>query len=337
MKKTPLLLFSLLLWGFGSFSQTSKLDSLFVNGDSTKVMDSLMQDFDAFLDSATATKSFFSFNMGIGNRTFSVNNNSLNTQATATRLSYTPSVGYYHKSGLGLSATAFLSSLNNKLQFYQYAITPSFDYFSEKFSTGISYTRYLDKDTAIASVSPYINDIYGYAYLKKKKWRYGIALGYANGSFSDRISYKDSVRVFDTTINRLVWRGYLATINSNNRIYDLSVSASLRKEFEWFDLLKKNDNLSFTITAYLVMGASRINTNSNISYVTRKLDLSRFKRTFDTRDGTGFQLQSTALSFSLFYTIGKFNIQPVWFMDYYFPETDKKLSQVFSVALGVNF
>jgi hypothetical protein len=92
-----------------------------------------------------------------------------------------------------------------------------------------------------------------------------------------------------------------------------------------------------TITAYLVAGASRINTNSNVSYDARRLGLGRFKRTYDTRDGTGLQLQSTALTFSIFYTIGKFNVQPIWFIDYYFPETTKKVNQVFSVTVGVNF
>jgi hypothetical protein len=337
MKKTPLLLALWILGGLAGFSQTSRLDSLFASGDSTRVLDSLMQDFDAFLDSATAPKSFFSVSMGIGNRTFSVNNNSLNTQATATRLSFTPSVAYYHKSGLGLSATGFLSSINSQLQFYQYAITPSYDYIGEKFSAGISYTRYLDKDTAITNVSPYVNDFYGYGYLKKKRWRYGMALGYANGSFRDRISYRDSIRVFDTTLNRFAWRYYVANISSNNVIRDFSLSASVRREFEWDDVLIKNDDLSFIITTYLVAGSSRINTNSNVSYTARKLDLSRFKRTYDSRDGTSLQLQSAALSLSLFYTIGKFNVQPVWFIDYYFPETEKKVNQVFSVSLALNF
>jgi hypothetical protein len=337
MKKIALLLFIWQMISINGFSQTSQLDSLFANSDSTKVIDSLMLEFDAYLDSVTAPRSFFSVNMGIGNRTFSINNNSFNTQATATRLSFTPSIGYYHKSGLGLSVTGFVAVLKSKPEFYQYAVTPSYDYISKKFSAGISFTRYLDKDTAITNVSPYINDFYGYGYIKRKSWRYGISLGYANGSFNDRITFKDSIRILDTAINRLVWRKYTATVNSANKIRDFSIAASVRKQFEWFDLVKKDDNLSFVITAYMVAGTSRINTNSNVSYVTSRLGLTRFKKTYDTEEGTGFQLQSTALSLSLFYTIGKFNVQPVWFVDYYFPETSKKLNQVFSLAVGFNF
>jgi hypothetical protein len=242
MKKIALLLVLWLTYNVNSFSQISRLDSLFANSDSTHIIDSLMQEFDAFLDSATAPKSFFSVNMGIGNRTFSINNNSFNTQATATRLSFTPSIGYYHKSGLGISVTGFVAVLKSKPEFYQYAITPSYDYISKKFSAGISYTRYLDKDSAITNVSPYINDFYGYGFIKRKSWRYGISLGYANGGFNDQITFKDSIRILDTVTNRLVWRKYTATVNSTNKIRDFSISASIRKQFEWFDLLKKNDN-----------------------------------------------------------------------------------------------
>ena len=44
-----------------------------------------------------------------------------------------------------------------------------------------------------------------------------------------------------------------------------------------------------------------------------------------------------ALSVSAFYSIGSFSIQPIWFMDYYFQDTDQKFSQVFSLTFAYNF
>jgi hypothetical protein len=320
-----------------TFAQQTKLDSLFAKGDTTAVMDSLMRDFDAFVDSVSQPKSFVAINLGIGNRSFSIKNNSLNTQESVTnKLSLLPSVGYYHKSGLGISVTGFVSTLNDKLNFYQYAITPSYDYIGDKVSAGISYTRYFGKDMAIQNSSPYENDWYGYVNVRANSWRFGISAGYATGSFTDNLTYRDSVLRYNTTTQHLEWFYFQRTTASDNKLKDYSLSASVRKDFEWYDVFTKNDNLTLSFTGYLVTGSSKINTTTSSNVMARKIELARFRRTYESADGNSFQVQSAALSCSLFYTLGKFNIQPVWFMDYYFPDSDKKLSQVFSVTVGVN-
>jgi hypothetical protein len=322
-----------------SIAQDSKLDSLFIKGDSTRIMDSLMKDFMSFVDSIAAPKSFLSINLGVGNRSFSVNNNSLNAQESSTKvLSFTPSIGYYHKSGLGISITGFVSAIGNNPELYQYAITPSYDYISKKLSAGISYTRYTGKKDAIESTSPYDNDVYGYFNIHHKKWRYGVSAGYATGSFSDILSYKDSVLRLNPLTNRIEWFRYTVTTESMNHIKDFSLAASVRKDFEWYNVLNKHDNLTLSITGYLVSGSSSVSTNTNLNVSTRrKITLARFKRSYASQNGNNFQFQSTALSLSLFYTIGKFNLQPIWFMDYYFPDTETHFSQVFSLTVGFNF
>ncbi len=317
--------------------QTSRLDSLFAKGDSTAVMDSLMQEFDAFLDSLSQPKSFASASVGIGNRSFSIKNNSLNTQEATKQLSFTPTLSYYHKSGLGISATGFLARLGNSFHFYQYAVTPSYDYISRTVSAGISYTRYFGKDTSTIDASPYENDLYAYINLHHKKWRYGIAAGYATGSFNDKLTYTDSVYRFSNLLQKYIWVQVTKTIESFNDIKDFSLSASLRRDFEWDKVFSKKDNLTASVTAYLVCGASKIKTNTNISVLKKKLLLSRFKRSYSSAEGNGFQFQSLALSTSLFYTIGKFNLQPSWFMDYYLQDIDNRFSQVFSLTFAYNF
>jgi len=341
MKKVILLVAffgTMLLVSPNCFAQySSRLDSLFAKGDTTAVMDSLMKGFDAFMDSLSQPKSFFSISAGMGNRSFSIKNNSLNTQETTHQLSFTPTLGYYHKGGLGISATGFLANVGNNFHFYQYAITPSFDYINEKISAGISYTRYLGKDTATLNASPYDNDFYAYFNVHRKSWRYGIAAGYATGNFNDKLSYPDSVQRFSTLLQRLVWVHVTKTIESTNQIKDFSLSASVRKDFEWSGLLTRSDNLTAGITAFLVTGVSKIKTNTNINYATKRITLAKFKRSYNSADGNQFQVQSAALSVSLFYSIGKFSILPVWFMDYYLQDTDQKFSQVFSLSLAYNF
>ena len=274
----------------------------------------------------------------MGNRTFSIKNNSLNAQEATTRtLSITPTLGYYHKSGLGLSATGFLANLGNSFHFYQYAVTPSYDYISHKFSAGISYTRYFGKDTATLNSSPYDNDVYAYFNLHRNTWRYGIAVGYATGNFKDKVSYADSVYRFSVLLQRYQWIRATKTIESSNHIKDFSLSASVRKDFEWFEVFSKKDNITASITGYIITGASKIKTSTNVAYAAKKLTLAKFKRSYSSADGNGFQLQSAALSMSLFYSIGKFNILPIWYMDYYFQDTEQKFSQVFSLTFAYNF
>ncbi|MEO5681775.1 MAG: hypothetical protein ABIQ88_03990 [Chitinophagaceae bacterium] len=328
---------SLLLTDKQSAAQHSRLDSLFIKGDTTAVMDSLLLGFDAFLDSMTQPKSFFSASAGMGNRSFSIKNNSLNTQESTTRqLSFTPTLAYYHKSGMGISTTGFLANIGPGFHFYQYAVTPSYDYTSQKIAAGISYTRYLGKDTATLNASPYDNDVYAYLNLRHKSWRYGIAAGFASGNFDDKLSYSDSIYRFSTLLQRYTWLHYTKTIESANHIKDFSLSASVRKDFEWYGVLNKEDNITVSITTYLVTGASKIKTNSNTNFSTRKLTLAKFRRSYSSADGNDFQIQSAALSASIFYSIGRCNVQPLWFMDYYFQDTDKKFSQVFSLTFAYN-
>jgi hypothetical protein len=341
MKKIVLpcfLLIGLLVWqGQAHAQQKRGADSLFSGTDSTAAMDSLMKEFDAFLDSLTKPQSFFSASVGMGNRSFSIKNNSLNTQESTKRISFTPSLAYYHRSGLGISATGFLANLDNHIGFYQFAATPSYDYIGRKIAAGISYTRYFGKDTATIDASPYDNDFYAYCNLRRNTWRFGIAAGYATGHFNDKISYADSVYRFSNLLQRYVWVRITKTIESLTHIKDFSLSASVRKDFEWNAVLTRKDNITASITAYLVSGASTLNTNTNLSVFRKKLTLAKFNRSFNSDNGNSFQLQSAALSASAFYTIGVFTIQPIWFMDYYFQDTDNHFSQVFSLTFAVNF
>jgi hypothetical protein len=329
---------ALLLSQKQAFAQYTTLDSVFAGRDSTAVMDSLMKEFDSFLDSLAQPKSFFSASAGMGNQTFSVKNNALNTQETTnTQLSLTPGVGYYNKKGLGISVMGFVTQLNNSYHFYQYAVTPSYDYISKKIVAGISYTRYFGKDSATMDASPYDNDWYGYFNIRHKSWRYGIAAGYANGRFVDGIGYPDSVQRFNTILQKLEWVRVHKTVRSVTTIKDFSFSGSLRKDFNWYGLIKDKDNLTLSLTSYLVTGSSAISTNTRINYRLKNITLARFRRVFNTVNGNDFQFQSAALAASITYNVGRFSVQPIWFIDYYFHDTDQKLSQVFSLTFAYEF
>ena len=64
----------LIVGGSHAHGQKSRLDSLLMTSDSTALMDSLMKDFDDFLDSLITPKSFFTIGIGAGTGIFSFEN-----------------------------------------------------------------------------------------------------------------------------------------------------------------------------------------------------------------------------------------------------------------------
>ena len=114
-------------------AQVNRIDSLFLNSDTTSVIDSLMKDFDKFLDSVSAPKSFFHVSMAAGTGIFSFENKNSVFLTSEKKLILSPSVGYFHKTGLGLSATAYMINEDSRLSFYQYVFTPSFDVIKRRF------------------------------------------------------------------------------------------------------------------------------------------------------------------------------------------------------------
>ncbi len=316
-------------------AQVGRLEKLFAGRDTTAVMDSLLVGFDTYLDSLLAPKSNLTATAGFGNQHFSLKNNAFNAAASDTRqLSVLPALTYYHKSGLGISATGFLTQLCNRLQFYQYAITPSYDYSGKHFAAGVSWSRYFGKDTVSLDASPYNNDYYGYALLQRGHWRLGMTVGYASGSFNDRLTYSDSLRRYNSQQQQYEWVHYTKTIRTSNTLRDISVSVIVRREFSWYGVFAAKDGLTLSVGASLVTGASQLNTATVVKYSTKKIVLSRFTRSYRGADGNGYQLQSAALSGSLFYSCGRVSVMPSLFADYYLQDSERKLSSLFSLSIA---
>jgi hypothetical protein len=138
-------------------------------------------------------------------------------------------------------------------------------------------------------------------------------------------------------LQRYQWVYVTKTIASKNHISDFSLSASIRRDFKWYGLFGKNDFLNLGFTGYLTAGSSRLHSETNVNYSLKKITLSRLRQTYSSEGKDEFQLQSTALSISLYYNIGKFAVLPGWFIDYFLQETDKRVSQTYSVTIAFSF
>jgi hypothetical protein len=319
-----------------AFSQVGKLDSLFNDRDTTAVMDSLMSDFEKFLDSLSAPKSFFALNLGVGTGFFSFENKNSVFLTTRKKLIFSPSAGYYHRSGLGISATAFLIHDDNAVNLYQVAFSPSYDFIRKKLSTGISYTRYFSKDSLNFYATPIQNELF--AYFTWKGWWLRPSVNFAFGWGSKTEYERRRLRRYDLILsdpNR-----YFVDIKNEETVQDFSVTVSLRKDFDWYDVLGKNDNITFTPVLMLNSGTQNFGFNTSYSYRFNTIRANSLPSNSSITDKTGFAMQSASCALRGSYLKGRFLIQPQVLFDYYLPdlgEDQNPLNTVFSITAGWTF
>ena len=300
------------------------LDSMFNNDEFIKLM--MKKDI-----------SYVDVNIGAGNGTFSLKNNALNAgQAQTNKIYYSPSVGYYHKSGLALTISGFLASDIGELKMYQYVINPSYTYSNKNVEAGISYTRYIEGSGASFAVSPFTNDFYASGVYKKTWVEPGIALGY---SFGKQVEYYDTSFWFNPqppAQPRIIH--IRDTITTKLSGFSLSLSAS--HTWEFLELVNKKDALEIKPALMLNAGSQ----NWNISHSNKMLNrFPRVGNALKNRFGNGsgsekFNLQSLAFLAEVTYYYGKFYLQPQIYLDYYLPTTtEKRLTSLFSVTFGISF
>ena len=321
-------LFVLHAWSLVKAQQT-KLDSLFMNADTTAVLDSLLEDFDDYLDSLSKRKSLFFVGVGIGTGVFSFDDKNTVFINTEKKLIFSPSVGYFHKSGLGISAMGYALSDNNKFSFYQFGVSPSYDLIGKKISTGVSYSHYFTKDSLDFYTTPIRNELY--AYFSYKKWwvRPTISVSYGWGSKTEY--EKQKYRIWSRQLQQL--QDYYITIKNVESVRDLSVTFSVRKDFDWFDVLGKEDNITLTPVLMANAGTQQFGFNTSYGYTFNPVRVNSLPSNNSVSDQTDFALQSASAILRVSYMKGKFLLQPQVLFDYYLQPTE---SNPFNVVYSVN-
>lgn len=315
-------------------AQKNRIDSLFMSSDTTSVIDSLMKDFDDFLDSLAAPKSFFNVSLGAGTGIFSFENKTSVFFTSEKKLVLSPSVGYFHKSGLGFSATGYMINEGGNLNLYQYVFTPSFDIIKRRFSTGISFSKYISKDSLNFYTTPIQNELF--AYFSYKKWwlRPSVSVSYGWGSKTEyeKRKYKIQRRLLQRS------RSYYVTIRNEESVNDLSVTLSLRKDFNWYGVLIKNDAVSFTPVILLNSGTQNFGFNTSYTYtLPTAIRVNSLPGNSNITDKTNFAAQSLSMVLRGNYLKGKFMLQPQVLFDYYLPDAEDKFNSIISLTAAVNF
>jgi hypothetical protein len=351
--KQALILCSFFCIGMFAYAQQpAKTDTAYINKDS------LEKELDAFLsmlDSANKPKSYFQVGLGFSNTQFSNSNIALNAQQISSGVTLVPTIGYFHKSGFGISYNNFLVLNSSGSGIAQHSITPSFDYDKGKaFGFGIYYTRFIRNQNF--NSSPYKNDLFSYIEYKKPKLQPSISFGYSTGGYNE-YTQTDTFAVIQRPFRPDTLIRFKKFDTLQVGIRDFSMIASVKTEFDWKGFSAK-DYFTFT-PSFLLFFASN---NYDISYssgsqfsrslqqISRNNPLlfrqlqnqlqQQFPEINNTRNflnNSGFNLQSLGLSLDATWYIGKFYLNPQLYFDYYLLSSENKLTSLFSVQAGFMF
>lgn len=343
MSKKLVIILPLFFLGMTSFAQTSSSDTTRKKDkvadwalDSTIDYDLLLQDMETFLDSISLPHSYLLGSLAVGKGYFNYTSKSTALVETRKNFTYVPTIGFFHKDGLSLTATGNIVNNNDKLNLYQIAVTPGYDYLENRdLATGITYTRFFTKDTLSFYTTPLQNELY--AYFTYRKWwiRPTVALSYGWGNRTDYMEREELIQ--DLRLRR---RG-VTRINSKESISDFSVITSVRHDFYWLGVFSYKDHFRITPQIAFISG-------------TQKFGFNQSANTYATilRTGTNVlynsesvylddQLDFQPLSLTAFirgeYSIGKFFVQPQLVFDYYFPTKQDNFSTLFSFNVGMIF
>ncbi len=304
--------------------------------DTSLNYDELFQDFDEFMDSILSPHSYFLVSLSAGKGYYNFETKNSYQITTSKKLTYSPTLGYYHKSGLGITANGYIVDDGSNMNFFQGGITPSFDYQQNKaLATGISYSRFFTKDSLSFYTTPIQNELYAYFIYRKWWLKPMLALSYGWGSRSD---YEErEILIQDLRLRR---RGF-TYINTKETVSDFSLMLSARHDFYWLDVITYKDHIRFTPQLTFTSGTQKFGFNqSSSTYATLVRNSSNVLYNTDNiylDDQLRFQPLSLTLFFRGEYSIGKFFVQPQFAMDYYFPATSKHFNTIFSVNAGLIF
>lgn len=302
------------------------------------ILDSLLQNDEMLkmINNYGKTSSYFRVNIGIGNKLYSSEDKLIGSLQNSPFV-INPSVGYYHKSGFGISLTGFLLNENNKTDFYQYTLNPSYNYNKGKVADLLfSYTHYFEKGSYSYNTSPVQNEFYGSILFKKPWLKLGIAAGYSFGK------YHEIIRI-DTTITILTQQVHINyTDTTTTKLSTFSIAGSLEHSFIFFDLFSIKDGLNFTPQLSLISGINtyEISHTSNLANFTAftKKRLRRIRHFQSQANNKNYQLQSVGLDIDIHYSIGKFYLEPDLYLNYYLPATnDNRFTQTFNFNIGITF
>lgn len=331
-------LLAILLFGsYAAFSQEPVNDSAGVNiptqmvSDSTAFLDSIMREMDEVIAALTRPESFLSASIGGGTGFFNFKSSSTQSFTTEKKVLLSPFIGYFHRSGIGLSATGYAISEQGRLNGYQLSVTGSYDIVRyQRLSAGAAYAKYFTRENLSFYTTPVVNEAYAYFNYRRPWLQPGVAVSYGWGS---RTEYEKR-RLSILRLRRLRDPGYI-TVSNEEAVREFSMLLSVRHDFDWTRIFGKNDIL--TITPVLLMSTGTQHFGFNTSFQSQSKTVSNFlPGNRYISDNTGFDTQSATAVIRADYSSGKFFLQSQILFDYFLHAADDRFNNAAALIVGVN-
>jgi hypothetical protein len=330
MRKTILLL--LLTAALGSHAQTSREDSIL---NSITDYEEFFNELESFIDSITAPRSFTTVNAGLGYGFFNYYNEGTGVSTIRKNAVLSPSFGYYDKDGLGFSANGSAVLDGEKILPYQLAATAFYDYLqNRRFMAGFSYSHIFTRDSLPFYTSPLNNELN--AYFTYRKWwlRPAVTVNYGWGS-------RRTVEERKTMLAALRLPVGSTTTETVETVNDLTITASIKHDFYWLDVLGKKDFFRLSPQFSVVAGTQRFGFNqTENSFLSGKKsgrELLYQSRSAFVNYKTDFQPLSASFNLKAEWSKGIFFVQPQFFIDYLFGTEHKKLITAQALNAGIIF
>jgi hypothetical protein len=321
--------------GFG-YGQTTEPDSLpptdeGLGIDSTIDYDQLFDEMQDFLDSILSPPSYFVAYVSASQGYFNFTNKSNTRLRILRKISLSPTIGYYSKSGWGIAASGYMLSDSQRLKLFQASLTPSWDYLKDPdLAAGFAYTRYFTKDSLQFYTSPLQNEFNGY-FLWRKPWlQPGLMANYGWGSRTE-VSER---RVFLSRLGITV----PVTTTTKESVIDFSLTGSVRHDFYWLDIFSQRDFIRVAPMFLFTAGTQKFGFNqTNATTRVARNNVLYNAGNVNLDNALKFQPLSVAFYLRTEYSTGRFFIQPQFILDYYFPAESENLSMLFSLNAGIQF
>lgn len=321
--------------------QDTAIDYAALGVDTTALYDSLLNELRMLGLAGASKKSYFDVNVGMGNGTFALQNASFDV--STNHIFYNAGLGYYHKSGLSVSAGANFTNSNGSLSVYQQYISPAFDFRNKKVAAGISYFHYFNKKDVDFYISPLVNELYAYTVLKKSWLQPKLALDYAWGQYDELegLKFIDTVRYrrFAPIVRYLSRQQRIANVS------DFSIMFSVRHDF--IHTSEKHPKLFFRYTPSLLVlgGTATYGSNTPLNSLngprmTNLTNVQYFQSLYGdafTPPSTSFALQNFNITNAAMLGVGAFYIQGQLTLSYIIPKAQSRWNTFFNLTTGVSF
>ena len=304
--------------------------------DSAAYYNDLFNELDGFLDSITTPKNMWLISIGAGNSFFNYQSPSSQLLQADKKITYSPSIGFFHKNGLGINLSSAIVKEAADFISFQYVVNGSYDYLqSNVFTAGISFSRFFTKDSLSFYTSPIQNEASLYFGYKKSWVKPSLTASYGWGNYTSFEKREEHIKKLRKKKNGNT------SIETKETVNDFALAASIRHDFYWLNVIDKKGILRLTPRITFTSGTQKFGFNQTSNfYSATKVNSDKAKYISENvilDDELYFQPLSLAASIKPEITFGHFFIQSKIAFDYYFPADTRNFTTNFSMNLGLIF